>query len=291
MESDKLQQKLAILQAKNDALRAQVQKLERADHILNVILEGTAATTGDDYFKALVSQLALAIGAKYVFLGELSTENSEQVKTLAYWREGQLADNFQYDLLGSPCATVIDNKIQYYPQKTYDLFPEDKPLVQKGIECYLGVPLFDSSGRSIGIIVVMHDDILEKVANAIPIIGTFASRAAAELERKQNETTLKESEHRYQLLVEQANDVFFLMHKGHFELVNNSFCELFEVTLKMVYSPEFNILDLIHPSSLSMIQEALSEKYTADMPSTRLEIMAQTINGRSPACLCLPFFY
>ncbi|MBE2223350.1 MAG: GAF domain-containing protein [Anaerolineae bacterium] len=281
MESDSRQQSLAVLQAKNDALRAQVRKLERADHILNIILEGTASATGEAFFRALVSQLALALDAKYVFLGELSTESQEQVRTLAYWREGKLVDNFAYDLLGSPCATVINNKIQYYPQNTYALFPEDQALVQKQIECYLGVPLFNSSGKSIGIIVVMHDQILEKVKNAIPIIGTFAARAAAELERKQSEASLHESEVRYRLLIEQANDAFFLLHKGRLELVNNSFCHLFEVTMTMVYSPTFNLIDLIHPTSIAMIQERLAKKYQATMPSERIEFMAQTINGRS----------
>ena len=196
MTSDSLPQQVAILQAKNDALTSQLAKLERTEHILNIILEGTAGTTGDDFFKALVSQLALALGAKYVFLGELSDGIPKQVKTLVYWHNGELAANFEYDLLHSPCATVIDNDIQYYPQKTFALFPDDQILVNQSIECYLGVPLFDSSGQSIGIIVVMHDQILEKVEDVVPIIGIFAARAAAELERKQSEATLHDSETR-----------------------------------------------------------------------------------------------
>lgn len=202
MTSDSLQQQVSILQARNDALTSQLAKLERTEQILNTVLEGTATTTGDDFFKTLVSQVALALGAKYVFLGKLSGEQSEQIKTLAYWNKGKLADNFEYDLLGSPCATVIDNKIQYYPQKTFALFPDDQPLVKQRIECYLGVPLFNSSGKSIGIIVVMHDQILEKVADVVPVIGIFAARAAAELERKQSEARAHEQQELAQALHE-----------------------------------------------------------------------------------------
>ena len=281
MDSDSLHQQVAILQAKNANLRAQVTKLERAENILNIILEGTVAITGEDFFDALVTQLAVALEAKYVLLGELSGNHQNKIKTLAYWRDNQLVDNFEYDLLGSPCATVIGNKIQYYPEKTYTLFPEDEPLVKKQIECYLGVPLFSSTGESIGIIVVMHDNILEKVGNAIPIIGTFAARASSELERQRSKTTLQESEQRYRLLVEQSNDIFFLLYQGRFELVNNSFCKLFEVSTDTVYSPDFNLLNLIHPSSISNVQARLVKNYQDDMPSEHLEFMAQTRNGRS----------
>ncbi len=281
MDSDFLHQQVAILQAKNASLRAQVNKLERAENILNIILEGTVAITGEDFFNALVTQLAIALEAKYVLLGELSGSHQNKIKTLAYWRDNQLVDNFEYDLLGSPCASVIGNKIQYYPEKTYSLFPEDEPLVKKQIECYLGVPLFSSTGESIGIIVVMHDNILEKVGNAIPIIGTFAARASSELERQRSNATLQESEQRYRLLVEQSSDIFFLLYEGHFELVNNSFCKLFEVSANTVYSPDFNLLSLIHSSSVPIIQELLANKYHGDMPSEQLEFMAQTRNGRS----------
>lgn len=291
MDSDSLQQQLVVLQAKNATLRAQAKKLERAENILNIILEGTVAVTGGDFFDALVTQLALALDAKHVLLGELSGNKQDQIKTLAYWSKNQLVDNIEYDLLGSPCATVIGNKIQYYPEKTYALFPEDTPLVKKQIECYLGVPLFNSAGESIGIIAVMHDNILEKIGNAIPIIGTFAARAAAELERLQSEATLQESEQRYRLLVEQSNDIFFLMYQGRFELVNNSFCQLFDVTSEMVHSPDFNLLSLIHPSSVPIIQELIAKTYRVNRPSERLEFVAQTINGRSlPVAVSLTYF-
>ena len=291
MESDSLHQQLAILQAKNASLHAQVDKLERTEHVLNVILEGTVSTTGAEFFNALVSQLALALNAKYVLLGEITGNQQDRINTLAYWKEGQLAPNFEYALLGSPCATVIGNKIQYYPQKTYELFSEDEPLVAKQIECYLGVPLFNSAGESIGIIVIMHDKILERVGNTIPIIGTFAARAAAELERKQNEATLHESEQRYRLLVEQSNDVFFLLYKGCFDLVNNSFCKLFEVAPEIVYAPDFNLLNLIHPTSVDIVQEWLAGTYQDDQPSEQLEFVAQTINGRSlPVSVSLSYF-
>lgn len=291
MNPDSSFQQVAILQAKNDRLRTQVRNLEHAEEILNIILEGTVSTTGTDFFKALVSQLALALGAKYVLLGEISGDQQDRIKTLAYWKEGQLASNFDYELLGSPCATVIGNKIQHYPQKTYQLFPDDKPLVKKQIECYLGVPLLNSAGESIGIIVVMHDNILEKVGNAIPIISTFAARAAAELERKQSEATLYESEQRYRLLVEQSNDVFFLIFRGRFVLVNNSFCKLFEMTPEMIYAPDFSVLDLVHPSNKQKIQERVDKRYQSHMPSERFEFLAQTKNGRSlPVSVSLSYF-
>lgn len=280
MNSEQLQQQLTALQIENKLLQNQVNKQKNIKQTLNNILEATAALTGAAFFDALVQQLATALNTPYILIGELTGQNRDYIHTLAYWKQGSLAANFEYALLGSPCATVIGNKIQYYPEKTWQRFSDDKPLVDKGIECYLGVPLFDSNGEANGILVIMDDEISETLIDFIPLISTFASRAAAELERKQNEEMLRESGQRYRLLVEQSNDAIFFIYRGRIELANPRFYELFEVTPETLADPDFKILTLIHASSHADMTARLKQTYTSGQPSERFEFMAQTLNGR-----------
>jgi PAS domain S-box-containing protein len=280
MNIEQLQQQLAVLQAENDALKNQVTQLLRAEQTLKIILEGTVSATGDDFFHSLVQQLAKALKFNHIFVGELVGDKKERVRTLAYWKKDRMFPNFEYVLLGTPCATVVGNELQYYPQETWKLFPDDKPLAEKRIECYLGAPLFDSSGQSIGILVVMDDRISDSLVDSVPIISTFAMRAAAELERKQRQEALRESQDRYRQLVEQSLDAIFFIHKNRFELVNDSFCRLLEVTPETVYAPDFDLLSVIHPSSRPEIEARIGIAYSKDMPSERFEFTAQTVNGR-----------
>lgn len=281
MNSKQLQQQLTLLQIENKLLQNQVNKQKEIKDTLNTILEGTAALTGAAFFNALVEQLAATLNAPYIFIGELTGQNQDHIHTLAYWKQNSLVPDLEYALLGSPCATVVGNKLQYYPEKTWQRFPDDRPLAALGIECYLGVPLFDSNGDANGILVIMDDEISETLADFIPLISTFAARAAAELERKQNEETLRESEQRYRLLVEQSNDAIFFIFHGHLELVNPRFYELFEVTPETIADPAFKILSLVHASSQAAVTARLQQPCTSGQPSERFEFMAQTLNGRS----------
>jgi len=63
-------------------------------------------------------------------------------------------------------------------------------LSRMNIGCYLGVPLFDSSGAPLGLLSVMNDEELKDPQNAQSILSIFASRAEAEIERQRVEQDL-----------------------------------------------------------------------------------------------------
>lgn len=59
-----------------------------------------------------------------------------------------------------------------------------------GAVCYLGVPLFDSAQQVIGTLCINNDKPLSDAQFAKVIMGVFAARAAAELQRKWAEESL-----------------------------------------------------------------------------------------------------
>jgi GAF domain-containing protein len=59
-------------------------------------------------------------------------------------------------------------------------------LVEMGAECYLGTPLVDSAGSPLGLIAVIGRRPLADPPTAERVLRIFATRAAAELERRRD---------------------------------------------------------------------------------------------------------
>ena len=111
---------------------------------LRAIVEGTARNTGEVFFESLVRHLAQAIGVGYAFVGEFAGGN-ERVRTLAFWGKGELRENVEYALAGTPCEDVVRGGLCHHPAGVKDKFPDDHDLAEMGIESYLGVPLLDGA--------------------------------------------------------------------------------------------------------------------------------------------------
>ena len=69
--------------------------------ILPLVVEGTVGSTGEEFFKDLVSHLATAIGVPFAAISEF-TGDGARVRTRALWPRGRIEENFEYDLDGTP---------------------------------------------------------------------------------------------------------------------------------------------------------------------------------------------
>jgi len=164
-----------------------ISERKRADLAFREVVEGTAAATGEGFFRSLVQHLAAALGIRYVFVGRLA--DSESVDTIAVWAADAHAEDFSYALAGTPCETVVGKTLCVYPAGVAAAFPDDELLAEMAVESYIGMPLFSSAGEPLGLLVVMDDRPMEETAVGESILKIFASRAAAELERLRVATT------------------------------------------------------------------------------------------------------
>ncbi len=165
------------------------------------ILEATAAHTGGDFFRALVSHLARALQTRHAFVTECTDHRMTRVRTLAYAKNGELVENIEYDLAGTPCAGVIQGAVCYHPEKLAALFP-----IEAGLESFLGAPICDSQGAILGHLAVRDDKALHVDPQVIEVLKIFATRAGIELERRRAEQTLIEGEQRLRDLNERLAD-------------------------------------------------------------------------------------
>src|SRR5215470_13610954 len=169
---------------------------------LRAIVEGTARHTGQEFFQSLVRHLAAAVGTRYAFTAEFA--GGTRARTLAYWFRDRIIDNIEWDVIGTPCQDVVRGNLCHYPTGVSERFPDDRPMVEWGIESYLGVPLCDARGRHLGHLAVFDERPMPAEPRKLFTFRIFAARAAAEFERLQFEKQLLESEEQYRDLFEEA---------------------------------------------------------------------------------------
>lgn len=171
--------------------------------VLQAIVEGTVRNTGAAFFEALVRHLARAVGVQHAFVAEFAGSQT-RVRTLAYWALDRIAEPLEWELRGTPCEDVIRSGLCHHPDGVWRKFPNDEPLVAMQIESYLGVPLLNTQGETLGHLAVFDERPMSAEPRRTSVFKIFAQRAAAELERMRMERMLHESEARFRDLFEEA---------------------------------------------------------------------------------------
>ncbi|BCR04984.1 hypothetical protein DESUT3_20530 [Desulfuromonas versatilis] len=171
-------------------VRRVVSTLNRGEQVLREIVRSVSAAVGEAFFHTLVEKLCLRLGADHALLGRLDGNNPNLVHVVAAYSRGKWLENFDYSLEGTPCASVLTGHPCYYMKNVRHHFPKDEQLASLGVESYMGVPLFDSAGKAMGLLVVMHGKSLKARQRTESMLQIFALRAAAELERLRNEEAI-----------------------------------------------------------------------------------------------------
>ncbi|WP_244997477.1 PAS domain S-box protein [Richelia sinica] len=164
---------------------------KRQDQALGLIVEGTAATTGDEFFSSCVRYLAEILQVSYAFIATYADQDKTKFRTLAVWDGKGLIENFECSILNTPCQIESPHEISYYPQEVQQVFPNNPYLQAINAESYLGVPLINTSGQILGQLAVIDSKKMVSDPFREKIFKIFAARAGAELERKLAEQALK----------------------------------------------------------------------------------------------------
>jgi signal transduction histidine kinase/DNA-binding NarL/FixJ family response regulator len=159
--------------------------------LLRALDESVAAHTGEEFFPRLVRTLARSLGAHCAFVSEFDHE-SYCAQVLAFYCNDAFTDPFRYPLAGSPCECVLDGEIVAFQDGIQDKFPVERDaLAQIGAESYLAIPLIDVAGKVHGHLAVI--DSKERDWNEADrgILRIFSTRAATEIERRNNDRQLE----------------------------------------------------------------------------------------------------
>lgn len=163
---------------------------KQREQALQLIVEGTASATGNEFFRSCVRYLAQVLGVRYAVVSKLANHTKTRVQTLAFWTGEDFGENFEYDLAGTPCKNVLEGTSRFYPSEVQKLFPDYQELDKLGAQSYWGIPLVDSAGNTIGNFVVLDVQPMVHDPGKEMILKIFVARAGAELERKLAEELL-----------------------------------------------------------------------------------------------------
>jgi PAS domain S-box-containing protein len=147
-----------------------------------------------------VKHLANALSPYCVYIGELN-KLSTHCRTLEVYVEGNHSPNFEFELAGTAAGEAVCMGPRGHVAAVRSAFPLDGVLKQMGAESFVAVPLFSSHAQCLGLIGAIYRQPQSDMRLTESILEAFAARASAELERKQSDQALLESEERHRAFI------------------------------------------------------------------------------------------
>ena len=191
--------------------------------------------TGLDLYASLTRYLCSAFEVEVAIVGRIG-DDGEAVETLAARHNNELLDSFRYPLRGTPFEEICSHGPCIFERNANRIYPDDKWLVSMGVSGYAGVPLKASDGRLLGVMAIMSKGTLTNAGVAAPLLQLFASRIAAEIEREETMTILKEARDTSEKaladlkLQKEVLDCHAIVamtdQAGRITYVNDKFCEI-----------------------------------------------------------------
>lgn len=210
------------------------------DIALRAILEGTARSTGEHFFEALVESLAKVLHTHGAWVTEYLPE-SHRFKAHAFYLGGQILKNYEMDIEGTPCEVVVrDLRLIHYPDRVLELFPNEPKIREIGTCSYMGVPLLDIDRKLLGHMAVLDIVPMPPEPRFRALFEIFAARAAAELQRLRAEAEIKEREQKLRRLVSSAMDTIIELDQDlHILGMNPAAEKLFSCDIENITGQNF----------------------------------------------------
>jgi PAS domain S-box-containing protein len=172
---------------------------------LRAVVDAASYGSGEEYFQALVRELARVVETRWAFVAQFSSpETHTKARTIAFWDKDHFAENFEWSLAGTPCEDVVRGKLCHHASGVRQKFPDDPYPRAWGIESFLGVPLCDSEGTVLGHLAAFDERPMPEEPRKLLTFRVFAKHAAAELTRLRLEGQLRASAEQLRDLYEEA---------------------------------------------------------------------------------------
>jgi diguanylate cyclase (GGDEF)-like protein/PAS domain S-box-containing protein len=222
----KVAQRTAELSIGNRLLREEIEERKRVENTLKFIAQRVWMEGGEAFLTALARYLGRLLEVDYVIIDKLAADPG-YAETIAIYAKGEVLSNMQYSLKHTPCENVMAGGLCCYPADVQQRFPEDTLLMDMQAESYIGLPLWDSAGKVIGLIAVMDGKPMRDELTVTSMLQLVATSAAAELERRQSELAIAESRQFLIRVIDAIADPVFVKDREHrWILLNQACCEL-----------------------------------------------------------------
>jgi PAS domain S-box-containing protein len=166
-----------------DGIILDVSDQRALEQALEFVAQGGWTQGQDMFLPSLVSYLAENLDVDCAIVGQLSAD-ATTIEAIASTGFPDNENIVTCRLEGTPSEQVIGKKPCYYSTDLCGRFPEDPWLEVMHARAYIGVPLWDSDNRPLGVLSVLSTCPIERPPVALSILQAVAPRVAAELEQK-----------------------------------------------------------------------------------------------------------
>ncbi|WDE14221.1 EAL domain-containing protein [Thalassomonas haliotis] len=184
------------------------------------IVDGSAK---QEFFIRCARGLAQTFETRFALIGVFADQSKSSIKTLAVCHSNRVGENFIYDLKGTPCEDVLNHAVELVQENAAERYPDDKLLVDMGIESYFGAPIITPEEEVIGIMAVMDIKAMHISSWKQPLLRLFSNRVALELQRRLATEKLELAE---QVFNESSEAIIICDAQKHIIRVNPAFTEL-----------------------------------------------------------------
>jgi PAS domain S-box-containing protein len=181
----------------NSLLRLDERDSSAAEQMFLKAAIALSSAQRETVFEDLTHSLVDLLEVDVAMIGVLGAgTNARMVEAVALWVDGEWIKDYRYNLINTPCATVIGKEFKFYAQGVQQSF-SDPDIKRLKIEGYSAFPLIGTDGTALGLIAVMTHARMLHPDRVEALLRIFSDRVVVEIERARIESALKASEELY----------------------------------------------------------------------------------------------
>ncbi len=167
-------------------------KRNHEERALQELVQQTSGETGDEFFEALVENIAIALEVRCAYVSEIVERGLPWAKPIKGWNGSEVVTGDKFNLKNTPAEEILCGMYSYYPEGVKNLFPQFICLQEFNIEGYAAVPFYDTAGKILGHLSIMSEHPLNDSERVLSILRLFGARAATEIERQKAENKIRD---------------------------------------------------------------------------------------------------
>ena len=141
----------------------------------------------EDFLTAACHYLYRILGIDHIHIGlTLGIGSLKQIHTVVKLESGVVSPAIYYSLNKSPFNKIYDNDFMYLPFGLSAMYPQYEAIKKYKYESYIGMPLLNSEDEPLGIIVMLHNRIIERGGYVEALLNALVPKIETELSVKKS---------------------------------------------------------------------------------------------------------
>lgn len=136
---------------------------------------------GDNFLIDISSFIFQILKTDYVIIGNLESPSTKFIKSEILLYKGRHLANDYFNLESTPFAMALENDFSYYPSRLLDIFPNAKNFYKLHVDSFLGITLYNSKEQKIGMVALMHNNIIERGGFVEALLNAIIPQIETEL--------------------------------------------------------------------------------------------------------------